>query len=831
MEIGEEGDDDGEFKKPIGFARGSSAAYITEEGNDRVTILNLDGSFRDTFGDEGNGNGEFKNPKGIFVDSSNTVYVVDEENNRVQIFDSDGNYLDQFGTNGNGNGVFGKPRDISIDASGVIYVTDADNNRVQIFDSDGNYLDQFGSDGNGNGEFKKPAGIVIGSGSGGVWSTFSDGSGTGTSTTVTGLTNGIEYEFRVFAVNAMGTSVASNTPTATPQVGVTVPSTPTNLAGIPGDAQVILSWAAPSDGGAAISDYSIQYRATSVSVGSGETAICHAPPGNPSNTQTLVISDSAVATHLSHGDSIGGFDGQFKSNFIFQDNSYSTSIENTGYYSMYDLLEEQYHSTMIVEVANDPISDARLLEKPTMPYDHTATKLVSGSSSGVFALDVSLAGTIRVFGDVYDVDTRQAALLDITQPDGTVTSLKLSTGNDGHFSTIQSIPDSWEDGLYIVSFGVTQEHISSIYFKLASGKILPLFTPSTSVVASAENVVEISTSELTLLHTATLGHGGNLLIAEGQVDSSYSRILVSIENPDNTVDEFELILNDRNKYSLPLIKENWMVGDYTVTVTDESTEFTSETFTIFEVEKTKSALELAFESSKADAPVSLNNVVTEVILLDSDYFEQIDEFSGESEFGTITVTRPDTKIAQSTLSISGTVYSTSLETLSGLVEIIFTRPSGDIEELTTVLTKDGKFETILVESWVSGDYTLHASHEGNTISELTFFVGDKSSDGSSAASTTQCQDVNCVSVDSEDKVLSSPIMIMIDGDFENVDSDISIDVKLIRPDNTSVELSTTLSASGEFKSPLVHSEEWISGVYTVIVSYHGDQLSAASFRK
>ena len=272
------------------------------------------------------------------------------------------------------------------------------------------------------------------------------------------------------------------------------------------------------------------------------------------------------------------------------------------------------------------------------------------------------------------------------------------------------------------------------------------------------------------------------------------------------------------------------IDDLAASVTDESTEFASETFTILEAEKTKSTLELAFESSKIDAPVTFNNVVTEVIQLESDYFEQIDEFSGESEFGTITVTRPNTKIAQSTLDISGTVYSTSLEAISGLVEITFTRPSGDIEELTTILTKDGAFDTILVESWISGDYTLHASYDGNTISELTFFIGDKLSD-IDTSSTTQCQDVNCVSVDSEDAILSSPIMIMIDGDFENVDSDISLDVKLIRPDNTSVELSTTLSASGEFESPLVHSEEWISGVYTVIVSYHGDQLSAASFRK
>ena len=72
---------------------------------------------------------------------------------------------------------------------------------------------------------------------------------------------------------------------------------------------------------------------------------------------------------------------------------------------------------------------------------------------------------------------------------------------------------------------------------------------------------------------------------------------------------------------------------------------------------------------------------------------------------------------------------------------------------------------------------------------------------------------------------------MIDGDFEHLNSDVSLGVKIIRPDNTSVELSTILSASGEFDSPLVYSEEWITGVYTVIVSHHDDQLSAASFRK
>ena len=33
--------------------------------------------------------------------------------------------------------------------------------------------------------------------------------------------------------------------------------------------------------------------------------ICHIPPGNPNNPQTITISKSALATHLSHGDHKG----------------------------------------------------------------------------------------------------------------------------------------------------------------------------------------------------------------------------------------------------------------------------------------------------------------------------------------------------------------------------------------------------------------------------------------------------------------------------------------------------------------------------------------------
>lgn len=72
---------------------------------------------------------------------------------------------------------------------------------------------------------------------------------------LSGLNNGSSYTVRIAAINSFATGNYSTTS----GIPATIPDTPTNLSTTTGDRSIQLSWQAPSDGGRAILDYSIQY--------------------------------------------------------------------------------------------------------------------------------------------------------------------------------------------------------------------------------------------------------------------------------------------------------------------------------------------------------------------------------------------------------------------------------------------------------------------------------------------------------------------------------------------------------------------------------------------
>lgn len=128
--------------------------------------------------------------------------------------------------------------------------------------------------------------VQYSSDSGSNWTTFADGTSASTTATVTGLTNGTSYVFRIAATNAFGTSAYSSASSAVTPAGVpATPSAPTPTAG---NAQVSLSWTAPSANGSAITDYLVYY---ATSAGGSYTLF-----GDGTSTST-----SATVTGLSNG--------------------------------------------------------------------------------------------------------------------------------------------------------------------------------------------------------------------------------------------------------------------------------------------------------------------------------------------------------------------------------------------------------------------------------------------------------------------------------------------------------------------------------------------------
>ncbi|WP_084074970.1 fibronectin type III domain-containing protein [Demequina sp. NBRC 110052] len=127
---------------------------------------------------------------------------------------------------------------------------------------------------------------------GGTWSTAQPLSSR--RATLAGLANGEEYEFRVWAVNAVGDGLIDAV-LATPR---TSPDAPTALVATGGDGEIALTWNAPGDdGGDAVSDYVIELREAGdawETVDDGESASTAATVTGLTNGITYEVRVSAV---------------------------------------------------------------------------------------------------------------------------------------------------------------------------------------------------------------------------------------------------------------------------------------------------------------------------------------------------------------------------------------------------------------------------------------------------------------------------------------------------------------------------------------------------------
>jgi len=145
--FGSFGSGNGQFNGLFGIAVDSSGnVYVTESQNDRIQVLEPDGSgglqFKTKFGTTGTGEGQFIDPFGLTLDSSGNVYVSDTSISgtiisRIQVLEPDGSgglqFKTTFGTTGSLDGQFNLPSGLTVDNNGIVYVADTRNNRLQLF--------------------------------------------------------------------------------------------------------------------------------------------------------------------------------------------------------------------------------------------------------------------------------------------------------------------------------------------------------------------------------------------------------------------------------------------------------------------------------------------------------------------------------------------------------------------------------------------------------------------------------------------------------------------------------------------------------------------------
>ena len=327
--------------------------------------------------------------------------------------------------------------------------------------------------------------VQYSSNSGGTWTTFADGVSTATSTTVTGLSAGTSYTFRVLAKNTIGDGPYSAASAAVS--AATTPDAPTTVVATQGVGQMGVTWSAPvNNGGSAITDYVVQYSSDSGSnwttfadgtsasasttvtglanntsyifriaavniAGTGSystastavtTAAVPGAPGTPTptahqNTQ-VPLTWSAAA---SNGSAITDYVVQYSTSATFASavttfadgTSASTSATVTG---LANGTTYYFRVAAVNAVGTGPYSTISASAVPSTIPDAPATPTITAASSGdTFNWTAPANGSRAITGYVYQISTNDAAFAAEVSVGSGVTSVAI--GNQYSTSTFK----------------------------------------------------------------------------------------------------------------------------------------------------------------------------------------------------------------------------------------------------------------------------------------------------------------------------------------------------------------------------------------------------------
>jgi len=151
FQFGYRGSRNGQLNSPYGIIVHNDRLYIAENGNQRISVFQLNGQFCCIIG-----SGQLNNPYDVTVSANGQLLVADYGNNCISSFTLDGTCVGRFN-----KGQLSGPVGLTIDMHGFVLVSENSNHRVPVFDKDGVFVCCFGSFGSSNGQFYNPRGIAI----------------------------------------------------------------------------------------------------------------------------------------------------------------------------------------------------------------------------------------------------------------------------------------------------------------------------------------------------------------------------------------------------------------------------------------------------------------------------------------------------------------------------------------------------------------------------------------------------------------------------------------------------------------------------------------------
>lgn len=188
----------GELESASGVVATASEIYVSEIGNNRISVFAFDGRFLRAFGADvggpgvnvcttvcatgtaGSGAGQMAGPAGLALDAAGKLYVTELGTARVDVFDPlSGAFQSAFGKNVGGPGVnsctascqsgvsdatpgsINGAYSLDVAPGGEVFVAEVGTSRVSVFAPGGQFLRSFGEPGTGAGQLDEPFGVAL----------------------------------------------------------------------------------------------------------------------------------------------------------------------------------------------------------------------------------------------------------------------------------------------------------------------------------------------------------------------------------------------------------------------------------------------------------------------------------------------------------------------------------------------------------------------------------------------------------------------------------------------------------------------------------------------